>query len=976
MGNAWYRLLPLCVVLCALPARAQDGGYFQQNVQYEMHVSLDTGEKMLTGAETIRYTNNSPDALDRIYIHLYPNAYRNRHTPFMEHYRRRFNLNIVDVPSSRRGWLEISDVSVDGQSVEVRIDETVARIDLPSPLPPGSSVNLSFDFESKVRKQLGRAGYSGDHYDFAQWYPKVAVYDENGWHADPWVTGEFYGEFGSFDVHLDVPDNFVIAATGVLKSGDAGWDYNPPGEKNDIRKPTGRKTVHFQASDVHDFAWCADPTYVVESASVGDVDVHSFYRRSNASTWADSSLAHGVRAIEWLERKFGKYPYPQVSVCDALLGGGMEYPMLVMDGTANESLVVHEIGHIYFFGILANDEFKEAWMDEGFTTFQTQWFKESRYGPWGDRGQLNWYQRMTPQYKLWEGFREQVFYLQRRGYGERVSRPSDEYVHSYGTHVYRKAALVLNAVQYAAGEQGFDQIMQDYYDKWQLKHVNEERFRGSVEEFSHTDLTRQFEQWLHTRKTVDYRLTGVKTREIDGRLLTQVEIQREGELYLPIEVHFKMEDGSVEKRRVDGKLRNIKQTFELPGRPKSTAVNPDNEIMDVDPADNFSPRRYKIGIDLPNNHYYAEDGYSIRHHPFVWYNDVDEYRVGWHFSGSHYNWSRKIKLGLYYGTLSERFDFSAAYQKPMMFLGRRGDAGVSGYKLEGRQDVTVRMEIFQRPQLSVPPTQKIVVAYNYHELTDPDYLVSPEIYDTNMADTGFYFSYQVDPQLDIASTNVFADFKLGRDWTWGDYDYERFSTDVRIHSRSEYFPLIDLRMRGFLGLIGGNMPTQQKFQLAGAGPLQQEKRFWLRSPGAVPADLNYHEPGDGNLRGYLQGGFGVNQLAAFNVEAGTRLKLWYLDRLIEPLLGKVWWYGFYDAGRSFDDANPIGSSARVEALYDSGVLDQSIQDAGIGLRSHRIWPFWDLWMRLDMPFWVNQPNINGEVDQTQFRYIFSISTTF
>jgi hypothetical protein len=286
------------------------------------------------------------------------------------------------------------------------------------------------------------------------------------------------------------------------------------------------------------------------------------------------------------------------------------------------------------------------------------------------------------------------------------------------------------------------------------------------------------------------------------------------------------------------------------------------------------------------------------------------------------------------------------------------------------------MDIIQRPQLAIPPTQRIRIRYDYHEMVRPEYLLSPEYYDTNRADVGLYFSYGLDPQMDLFSTSIFADLKLGRNWTWGDYDYDRFSTEVVLKSREEHFPLVDVRMRGFLGLMGGDMPTQRKFQLAGGGPMKQEERFWLQAPGAVPADLNYLEPGDGNLRGYREGGFGVNQLLVYNLEAGTRVKLWYLDRLIEPLLGKVWWYGFYDVGRSFDDANPIGSSARVQALYDEGVLGRSIQDAGIGFRSHRIWPFWNLWMRVDLPLWVNQPVINGETDQTQFRYLFSLYTTF
>ncbi|MDH3199193.1 MAG: M1 family metallopeptidase, partial [Candidatus Krumholzibacteria bacterium] len=576
-------------VLCA-PAAAQDEGYFQQRVDYTMRVSLDTEARMLAGAETIHYTNHSPDTLREFYLHLYPNAYRSRHSAFMRYQRRVYNLNLRDIPSDHRGWLDLDDVRVDGVPVPVHVDDTIARFALPAPLPPGGSVTVSLDFRSKVRKHRGRAGYRGEHYDFAQWYPKVVVYDEKGFHPDPFMAGEFYGEFGNFDVHVELPAHYVVAATGVVADGDAGWGYNPVGarERRVAPEPAARKTVHFHAEDVHDFAWCADPSFVVQDTTVAGVVVRSFYRVRNAKAWQDTTLAHGARAVDWLTREFGPYPYPQVSIVDGLLRGGMEYPMLVMNGRASEGLVVHEVGHIYFYGILANDERAAAWLDEGFTTFQTQWYKETRYGPWGNRRELDWYTRMTPQPRLWEGFRGIVFDLQRRGYGERVAQRAEAFDHSYSDHVYRKAALILNAVRYALGEETFEATMQEYYRRWQLKHVNEDRFREVIEDRTGADLRLQFDQWLHTRKICDYRLAKVDVRESGDGYRAAVEIRRDGELFLPVEVVFELEDGSVQRHRLDGKPRIIKSAFVLPSKPKRTAVNPDNEIMDVDLADNFS----------------------------------------------------------------------------------------------------------------------------------------------------------------------------------------------------------------------------------------------------------------------------------------------------------------------------------------------------------------------------------------------------
>ena len=152
---------------------------------------LNHDKRILTGDQTIIYTNNSPDTLKNFYLHLYPNAYRNRHTEFMKFFRRRSNINIIDVPKSHRGWLDVHNVRVNGKNVEVQIDDTIAHIKLLTPLEPGASMTVALDFDSKVRKHLGRAGYRNNHYDFAQWYPKVVVYDENGFHPDKFMAGEF-----------------------------------------------------------------------------------------------------------------------------------------------------------------------------------------------------------------------------------------------------------------------------------------------------------------------------------------------------------------------------------------------------------------------------------------------------------------------------------------------------------------------------------------------------------------------------------------------------------------------------------------------------------------------------------------------------------------------------------------------------------------------------------------------------------------
>ncbi len=960
----------------SLPAAAAE--YFQQFVHYTIRVRLDTERRWISGSESILYVNQSPDTLREFYLHLYPNAFRNKNTPYQRDRNREYNLTLRDVPEAHRGWLDLSDVRVGGDPVEVSVDETIARMALPRPLAPRDSMTVSFTFDGKVRKSIDRSGYGGDHYDFAQWYPKVVVYDENGFHPDQFLAGEFYGEFGTFDVHIELPDHFVVVATGVVESGDPGWGYNAPGRSDPApRKATGStRTVHFRAENVHDFAWCADPTYVVQDTTLDGIAIRSAYRRKSAKTWEDSTLAHAVRAIEWLNARVGRYPYPHITVAEMLRTGGMEYPMLVMDGRASEGLALHEIGHVYFYGILANNERTEAWMDEGFTSFQTRWYQEQRYGPWGDRSKWNFYQRMTPQYRLWENDRRMVFDLERRGYGERVSFRAEDYDHSYRASVYVKAALTLNALKFVAGESAFERILQEYFDRWKFKHVNEERFVAVCEDVLERDLSRLFEQWLHTTKTVDYELKNSTSRPDSAGVTTEILVRRKGELYMPFDVHYTLPDGSVRTQRFDTRDRTIQGRINLPAKPVRVAINPDNEIMDRDMTNNFLPRKRDFQIDWPNNFYYPEDAYQIRHRPAIWYNAIDGAKVGYHLSGSRHGWSRRLALGLYYGAESEKVDFSASYARPMQWFGTNSTFRLSGYKMEGRAQGNVDFNFVRREKLIEPPTHEFLIGYGYHELRNPAYLTSAETYDTLQADTGPYFGYATEPQFDVAATRLHAGLRLGRNWFAGDYDYERIEMGATLVTRPATTGGIDARLRFFSGFSGGGTPTHRKFNLAGAGPVQAGERFWLRGRDAVPADLHYLEPGDGNLRGYFDGTFVVNKLAAFNGELGTRVKLFGLERKAAKVLGTMSWYGFYDAGWILDKDNPVASSARIASLVDGGVLDGALQDAGVGIRSHVAWPFWNFTWRFDVPFWVSNPEVNGEADPVDFRYLFSLGATF
>ncbi|HEX6039328.1 M1 family metallopeptidase, partial [Longimicrobium sp.] len=478
---------------------AQDGAYFQQGVDYRIEARLDEQTDVLHGRARLRYTNRSPRALDTLFVHQHLNAFRPNSAwarRELEYGERRF----TDLPANDHAYERFTRVTVNGAAVRPAYpgapDSTVAALALPRPLAPGASVEVVMDWDARLSTLPRRQGRRGRHYDFAQWYPRIAVYDRTGWAYQALLPqGEFYGEFARYDVTLDLAADQVIGATGVAVEGDPGYrervsadGYPPPPSADPLGLLTGeagrgRKRVRFFADSVHHFAWSIDPQYIHDFVVRTVIDertgvysapgIHVLYLPGDTA-WDERAAARRTwDALTWLEGVFGPYPWPQLTNVHRLESGGTEFPMLIMNGSASEGLIMHETAHQYAHGIFANNEFREGWMDEGFASFLTNWWWETK----GDTA-------------VWQRMMQGVERAERAGQTEPVGLPGAAFSTPavYGAMTYNKGAAVFYMLREHLGEPTFREVLRTFYERHRLRHVTGADFQQVAEDVSRQDL--------------------------------------------------------------------------------------------------------------------------------------------------------------------------------------------------------------------------------------------------------------------------------------------------------------------------------------------------------------------------------------------------------------------------------------------------------------------------------------------------------
>ena len=595
---------------------------------YNIDVELDTSNRTLSGRETLMWRNTSDQPVQDLQFHLYLNAFRNNASTFMIEAGGRSRSNSID----KDGWgfINVDKISIaDREMIEYLEflhpdtdhpdDKTVCRIPLFRSLKPGQTIEVEIEFTAKLpTPPFARTGAKADYFFVGQWFPKIGVFENGAWNCHQFhATTEFFADYGVYNVHINVPQGFIVGATGL--------------EQEVVDNENGTATHFYHAEDVHDFAWTASPDFVEVLGKEQDVDIRVLMQKDGAYQGQRHLEAEKI-AVRNFQDWYGDYPFPNLTVVDPRRGaggsGGMEYPTLITAGTAYgmpegvympETVIVHEFGHNYWYHLLASNEFEESWMDEGINSYTEAKIMDHNYN---NAGVIN-----MGDFQLGDAEMHRMRYLSFAQYDPMLRRGWEYYNGgSYGANSYSRPASILLTLDNYLGADVMHKVMQAYVKKWRFKHPKSQDFVDVVNEVSGQDMSWYFDQILYSNAKLDYSVAQIfsqkiakkrgfdfdeaeaestadslETPEMDAAqdsvdedttamadsgaqkeevmYESRVNIRRLGDFKFPVEIEVTFENGEKIRENWDGqelwkKFRYIKNT-----KLKSATVDPDNKIF-------------------------------------------------------------------------------------------------------------------------------------------------------------------------------------------------------------------------------------------------------------------------------------------------------------------------------------------------------------------------------------------------------------
>lgn len=911
--------------------RMPDAAYWQQDVYYKIDVRIDENLHTISGTEQLEYWNNSPDTLQYVYFHLWQNAFVKGSYLHMLEDANNVKVRMGKYEAEGLGCV-IESIDVDGNSVEKELDNTILKIYLPKPLLPGSKTTFNINFTTywdngATRRRMKMYDAWGfKHYNGVQWFPKICVYDRKfGWDTYQHLNKEFYADFGMYDVSLDFPSNYVVEATGAIQNREEvlpkelreqldvkNFKNKKWNEEPSIITPYivgERKVWKFKALNVHDFAFTADPSYRIATEYWNGVECVGLVQEPHASGW-QTSADYVAKIIRTFSEDFGMYAYPKMVAADA--ADGMEYPMLTLDGGRHpgyKGLLVHEIGHNWFYGMVGNNETYRASLDEGFTQFLTAWgltklegdtvaappkkglFKKMAYYP-------NTYRELRNYYRyVHAALNEDELPLNTH------SNDFNNAIHHEGGYgmVYYKTATMLYSLQYVLGDTLFSHAMKNYFDQWKFAHPYFDDFRTSIIRYTKVDLNWFFDQWLETTKRLDYGINSIK--RIDGNDSFIVKLERKGEMQMPIDFTVTAKNGIkhsfhvpntwFEKETEASVLDkwygwgNWNSTYnarvQIPSGIKYVELDTSHRLADIYAIDNYktkglplSPRavviKPDVGQNTPNDrlHHHAQ----IR--PDLWWNAVDGVKLGVHMEANYMRTMHKTSASVWWNTHVGQFRRYQTFQNEGLY-----DKHVPiNYNLEYQSPITrfyprLQMDIhtklldglwYHRGGLNWEVNKTNNIAFYAQTMWrnrsfDLDYLIYTNEWSSrqarpnsslNLAWTRTYQYGYGSGYLTLSARAPFLTGNSANDFNYG-YLQMEMKDIIKVHK-------LDIHTRIFARYgTGSNIPYESALWLAGANPESLMDNKYTRSVGFVPDawrtigpnSTNHFQVGGGlNLRGY------------------------------------------------------------------------------------------------------------------------------
>jgi hypothetical protein len=535
----------------------QNSPYWQQQADYKMDVNMDVKSFTYKGKQELIYTNNSPDTLKKVYFHLFNNAFqpgsemdarlqsisdpdRRMVKTFKTEEKTTFQSKISTLKENEIGYLKITDFKHDNQFLTTKTIGTILEVQLLNPILPNQKSTFTLNFDGQVPVQIRRSGRNNEEgiaLSMAQWYPKLAEYDFEGWHPDPYIGREFYGVWGNFDVKITLDKEYIIGGTGYLQNpNDIGYGYQDEGVAVQHSRKTKTLTWHFLAPNVHDFTWAADNDYIHDTAQVpGGAKLHFFYKNNPEirENWKNLQ-PKAVQLMQFYNQSVGPYPYEQYSIIQGG-DGGMEYAMSTLilgNGTMKGlfGVTAHEMAHSWFQFVLATNESAHYWMDEGFTSFISDLAENA----------LSEEKVPNPLAGSYKGY----FNLVKSGNELPQTTQADRHDlnRSYSNSAYSKGSVFLSQLGYVIGNDNLMQTLRRYYKEFAFKHPTPTDFIRVAEKVSGTELDWYLNDWTRTTNTIDYSVKEVSEKENK----TTITFERIGRMPMPIDLYVEYTDGTAE----------------------------------------------------------------------------------------------------------------------------------------------------------------------------------------------------------------------------------------------------------------------------------------------------------------------------------------------------------------------------------------------------------------------------------------------